>query len=107
VVPLAKSKYGWHVVTKLINVATKEEVPGGFPGVGEWWQRIVAGESNEWMSEQDMLPCASGLGWHVMYKVPWSWTLSRACACDALTNCVIFQELWQSAAACTVDNISS
>lgn len=28
IVPLAKSKYGRHVVQKLINVAPKEEVPG-------------------------------------------------------------------------------
>jgi pumilio family protein 6 len=30
IVPLAKSKYGRHVVQKLINVAPKEEVPGVF-----------------------------------------------------------------------------
>lgn len=28
-VPLSKSKYGRHVVQKLINIAPKEEVPGG------------------------------------------------------------------------------
>ena len=29
IVPLSKSKYGRHVVQKLINIAPKEEVPGG------------------------------------------------------------------------------
>ncbi len=28
IVPLSKSKYGRHVVQKLINIAPKEEVPG-------------------------------------------------------------------------------
>lgn len=29
IVPLSKSKYGRHVVQKLINIAPKEDVPGG------------------------------------------------------------------------------
>jgi hypothetical protein len=33
-VELAKSKYGHHLVLKLIKVATKDEMPGG--GVGGW-----------------------------------------------------------------------
>lgn len=37
IVPLSKSKYGRHVVQKLINIAPKEEVPGGLGcGWGLW-----------------------------------------------------------------------
>lgn len=56
VVPLSKSKYGWHVVTKLINVATKEEVPGGLPGsqgkgegVNAQWSRWLVEQNISWM----------------------------------------------------------
>ncbi len=38
VVELAKSKYGHHLVQKLINVASKDEVPGG----GRWVGCVVS-----------------------------------------------------------------